>query len=166
MTKNANYRKHNDGSHNSSTYHKKDGTPIRSILKREAIEEIKEHEMSITLATLPYATEQEVFDHVSKHLLSQGCESVKHEEDEKYIRTYCLYRGPNGTKCAAGCLIDDTEYKVEMENLPWQTLCERRIVPFSHQELIVDLQEIHDKYTPDEWSEKLKKLAKNYSLKM
>ena len=31
----ANYRKHNDGSHNSSTYHKKDGTPIRSILKEE-----------------------------------------------------------------------------------------------------------------------------------
>ena len=31
----ANYRKHNDGSHTSSTYHKKDGTPIRSILKEE-----------------------------------------------------------------------------------------------------------------------------------
>ena len=29
------YRKLNDGSHNSSTYHKKDGTPVRAILKRE-----------------------------------------------------------------------------------------------------------------------------------
>lgn len=37
--KNANYRKHNDGTHNSSTYHKKDGTPIRAILKREAEKE-------------------------------------------------------------------------------------------------------------------------------
>lgn len=40
--KNANYRKHNDGTHNSSTYHKKDGTPIRAILKREAQQEIED----------------------------------------------------------------------------------------------------------------------------
>lgn len=38
--KNANYRKYNDRTHNSSTYHKKDGTPVRSILKREAEQEI------------------------------------------------------------------------------------------------------------------------------
>jgi hypothetical protein len=38
--KNANYRKHNDGSLNSSTYHKKDGTEVRAILKREMEEEI------------------------------------------------------------------------------------------------------------------------------
>lgn len=31
----ADYRKHNDRSHNSSTYHKKDGTPVRAILKEE-----------------------------------------------------------------------------------------------------------------------------------
>ena len=36
----ANYRKHNDRTHNSSTYHKKDGTPVRSILKREVEDEI------------------------------------------------------------------------------------------------------------------------------
>ena len=40
--KNAAYRKHNDRTLNSSTYHKKDGTPIRAILDREAAEEIKE----------------------------------------------------------------------------------------------------------------------------
>lgn len=39
--KNANYRKHNDGSHNSSTYHKKDGTNIRPILKTESKKEIE-----------------------------------------------------------------------------------------------------------------------------
>lgn len=31
------YRKWNDRSHSSSTYHKKDGTPVRAILKRELI---------------------------------------------------------------------------------------------------------------------------------
>lgn len=33
--KNADYRKINDGSLNSSKYHKKDGTPIRARLKQE-----------------------------------------------------------------------------------------------------------------------------------
>ena len=34
MTMNdATHRKYNDGSHNSSTYHKKDGTNVRAILK-------------------------------------------------------------------------------------------------------------------------------------
>jgi len=27
------YRKHNDRTHNSSTYHKKDGTPVRARFK-------------------------------------------------------------------------------------------------------------------------------------
>ena len=31
----ANSRKHNDHTQNSSTYHKKDGTPVRGILKQE-----------------------------------------------------------------------------------------------------------------------------------
>lgn len=36
------YRKHNDHSHNSSTYHKKDGTNVRVILKRILGKEVKE----------------------------------------------------------------------------------------------------------------------------
>ncbi|MDD5150682.1 MAG: hypothetical protein PHC28_09385 [Flavobacterium sp.] len=37
----ANYRKLNDGSMNSSTYHKKDGTPVRAILKEELKKELR-----------------------------------------------------------------------------------------------------------------------------
>jgi len=37
----ANYRKLNDHSHSSSTYHKKDGTPVRAILKEELKKEVK-----------------------------------------------------------------------------------------------------------------------------
>lgn len=40
--KNADYRKNNDRTQNTSTYHKKDGTSIRNILKREAEKQIKE----------------------------------------------------------------------------------------------------------------------------
>lgn len=35
------YRKLNDGSHSSSTYHKKDGTPVRAILKRELLRDVR-----------------------------------------------------------------------------------------------------------------------------
>jgi hypothetical protein len=37
----ANYRKYNDRSLSSSTYHKKDGTAVRAILKNQLIKEIK-----------------------------------------------------------------------------------------------------------------------------
>lgn len=40
--KNANYRKLNDRSGNSSTYHKKDGTNIRTIHARELLKRIRE----------------------------------------------------------------------------------------------------------------------------
>ena len=46
MSKNADYRKLNDGSHNSSTYHKKDGTPVRAILKEQLRKEAKEEDGS------------------------------------------------------------------------------------------------------------------------
>jgi hypothetical protein len=42
--KNADYRKNNDHSLNSSTYHKKDGTNSRAILKEEAKTEIEQIE--------------------------------------------------------------------------------------------------------------------------
>lgn len=53
VTKNANYRKHNDRTHNSSTYHKKDGTPIRHLLKQEAKKEIDEEKLFLYLASEP-----------------------------------------------------------------------------------------------------------------
>jgi len=54
MTKNANYRKHNDRSHNSSTYHKKDGTPTRHLLKQEAKKEIEENDDEWPNVSHPY----------------------------------------------------------------------------------------------------------------
>ncbi len=46
-SKNADYRKINDRSLNSSTYHKKDGTNVRAILKERAKKEIEENETEI-----------------------------------------------------------------------------------------------------------------------
>lgn len=43
----ANYRKINDGSHSSSTYHKKDGTNVRAKLKADLQEEINSLEWAV-----------------------------------------------------------------------------------------------------------------------
>ena len=51
--KNANYRKYNDRTCNSSTYHKKDGTSIRPKLNQEANKEIDD-ELNPTMDTISY----------------------------------------------------------------------------------------------------------------
>ena len=40
------YRKHNDRQMNSSTYHKKDGTNVRAILKEETKKLVKEYQQN------------------------------------------------------------------------------------------------------------------------
>lgn len=111
----------------------------------------------ITLATLPQATAQEVFDQVKNHLLTQNRKSYGGFGS-------CVYRGENGTKCAAGCLISDEEYRKEFENQTWYTLCMEGRVPIQHQSLISDLQDIHDHFITREWPSELKKLAETDNL--
>ena len=53
-------------------------------------------------------TEQTAFNIVKNHLLTQMTKSM---EENEFGDTQCLYRGPNGTKCAIGALITDEEYK-------------------------------------------------------
>lgn len=38
----ANYRKMNDRTHNSSTYHKKDGTAVRAKMKEQLQKELRQ----------------------------------------------------------------------------------------------------------------------------
>lgn len=94
--------------------------------------------MTITLATLPQATAQEVYSQVRKHLLTQKIKSMSEE------RKGCVYHGPDGLMCAAGCLIAEQEYRETMEGRIWKYLVEDCVVPAVHSALIAKLQEIHD----------------------
>jgi hypothetical protein len=49
-------------------------------------------------------SKQQVFDKVALHLLKQN------KRSEESANGACLYRGPNGTMCAVGCLIPDELY--------------------------------------------------------
>lgn len=56
-------------------------------------------------------TNQAVFDFVLQHLRKQGRGSYTLPP----MKEICLYRGPDGTACAAGCLISDELYDATME---------------------------------------------------
>lgn len=91
----------------------------------------------ITLATLPQATAQQVFDKVARHLLTQNARATN--------GTSCKYL-EGSLKCAAGCLIDENEYKTTFENASWSVLEGRGDVPKEHADMIRELQRIHDTY--------------------
>lgn len=54
-------------------------------------------------------SKQQVFDKVALHLLKQN------KRSEESANGACLYRGPNGTMCAVGCLIPDELYDSSTE---------------------------------------------------
>lgn len=108
----------------------------------------------ITLKTLPEATEQQVFDQIAKHLLSQKQRSTNGE--------MCRYRGPDGLKCAAGCLMTDDEYDCDrMEGAAW---IDCTIFPAAHVGIIQYLQDLHDTREPEDWPRFLRRAAIDYGL--
>lgn len=84
---------------------------------------------------------QEIFDKVVRHLHQQARPSVDKSGNP-------LYRGPEGTSCAIGCLFTDEEYISRIENQAVQFLddlpdcvqdAEGNVVGF-----LSDLQKAHD----------------------
>lgn len=99
--------------------------------------------MTITLATLAQATEQQIFDQVVTHLAKQRKSAYLEEKG-------CAYRGPGGTMCAAGCLIADSEYDPAMDerSVPtaWDSLVKKGFAPPHHEQFILELQRLHDRH--------------------
>jgi hypothetical protein len=99
---------------------------------------------------------QEIFDTVVTHLRKQGCcaeSAVGH----------CMYRAPNGLKCAAGCLITDNEYSLAMEGKPFFKIAPPRLK--EHTNLICDLQSVHDSIEIQNWENRFAYIAANHYLK-
>lgn len=112
----------------------------------------------INLKTLPEATAQEVFDQVAKHLLTQMRKSFRSFKGAEY----CVYRGDDGLKCAAGCLIADDEYdESSMERRSWYGI---GAVPNDHSDLIRELQIVHDECDVSIWAERLNYVASCWQL--
>jgi hypothetical protein len=107
-------------------------------------------------------TLQEVFDIVSKHLLKQNAKSKSFYKPELGLN--CAYRGVNETKCAAGCLISDEEYKPEFEGDSWHNLVDKKFVEDKFNSEICVLQSIHDSYVVESWKQLLIEFAVTHNL--
>ena len=85
MASKAEYRKINDLSQNSSTYHKKDGTPVRAILKEKARKEI-EYEQGAEAKDCPKCGTEMWWKNL-KHNICPNCDG-NHPADKAKLLKY------------------------------------------------------------------------------
>jgi hypothetical protein len=109
-------------------------------------------------------TAQEIFDKVVAHLREQKVPAFDQARD------MCLYRMPDGKKCAVGCLLIDEEYSTQMEEgYPvgqlldkWPSVAER--LGRENRFLLRDLQKIHDDQLSQDWERQWEYLAASNEL--
>ena len=120
----------------------------------------------ITLENLQDATEQQVFDQVATHLLTQNEKSEEGGDD--FGQGRCVYLSSGGLMCAAGCLIGDDHTARAFDTNPrgssWRALLDSGLVPKSHSDLIAALQEVHDSASPCNWRAALESVATKFGL--
>lgn len=115
---------------------------------------------------------QIVFNKVRSHLLAQG---KRAEKDGG-----CRYRGPNGTKCAVGCLIPDHLYRSALEGaVPGGSLLRGELGTYflktygierspagEDAKFLTGLQQIHDNGSVKDWDESLREFAAKEGLEV
>lgn len=101
---------------------------------------------------LKNTTQQEVFDKVASHLLTQN---------KKSVGAYgaCKYRGDNGMMCAVGCLIGDDEYSSTWEGMAIRDIMSDFKISRKIISLLEELQHIHDFIKVAEWFSELHNVA-------
>lgn len=107
---------------------------------------------------------QEIFDKVVGHLRDQGKKSSLCTNDG----VTCLYRHPEGLKCAAGCLMKDEYYYQAIEGKNVESWIVQDILKVSGVDmdddnifsLVKELQSFHDFTSPTLWKTNFKEIAK------
>lgn len=88
-------------------------------------------------------SKQKIFEKIIKHLIKQKVRSYD------YCDIGCVYRGPNGTKCAVGCLLTDKIYRSDMEgnNIRGVISIYKYYLPkyiIDNEDFLSDIQFLHD----------------------
>jgi hypothetical protein len=121
-------------------------------------------------------TNQEIFDRVATHLLTQNRKSARDDGQCKYRLLTWDDReetpAPITLKCAIGCLIEDNEYFNEIEGDRIEFLVEKgfnfRVLKESPDpramSLLKSLQYVHDHSRVEIWKDSLKGVAEHYLL--
>lgn len=93
---------------------------------------------------------QEIFTYVLTFLREQKVQSSFTPVGR--VGHICGYRGENNAKCAVGCLITDSEYKLKMESTSVEELVASKLLParlIQHENLLTRLQNAHDNFLLD-----------------
>lgn len=114
---------------------------------------------------------KKLFKISADHLIQQNKISV-HDESPKDLfdldKNQCAYRGIFGRKCAVGALISDEYYYPALEGYSVETGGEiENLIALSHNidpdeistEMLLELQNIHDKKKVSAWPSQLTALA-------
>ena len=119
--------------------------------------------MSILKEVPKEMTAQEVFDHVSNHLMKQRkqCSTTKKTQ---YFKTSCSYKLPNNRACAVGCLIPNGLIKFDANNN--QSTSDQLLTNYPkelaylvpHGSLLRNLQHIHDNTTFTSYGERRERM--------
>lgn len=110
-------------------------------------------------------TNQTAFEIMVNHLLNQG------EKSRAYNETTCVYRNPDGLKCAIGAILPDDLYVSSMENkLAHALFVDYPAIGKLWENLSINLlakmQHIHDHRCVDEWFGEFKAIADEFNLSM
>lgn len=113
-------------------------------------------------------TNQEIFDKVVSHLRKQNKQAVG-----VFGATICQYHGPDGLKCAVGCLIPDEFYdpsfegvSIQARNSPLHPLLLKLGYTEAQLIFLVELQCVHDEYYPSGWEDCFKRVAATFNLEV
>lgn len=105
---------------------------------------------------------QEAFDKVAKHLLTQRAKAMK-------TPSICAYRAADGKTCAVGCLIPDELYSPAMEGSGVGAVV-RDFPEFGKflegvaGTMLAELQSVHDRDEVHTWRWSLEGIAITYEL--
>lgn len=103
------------------------------------------------------AIQQEIFDTVAVHLLTQNKHSMAANEKT------CRYYADSGLKCAIGCLIPAKKYSLAFEGMGIDRIGVITMLPKKYQKVsiyfLAGLQDIHDLQRPAGWNTALLEFA-------
>jgi hypothetical protein len=87
-----------------------------------------------------FNSEQELYEYIGEFLIQQGKQSYDINHNS------CMYRGPNNTKCAVGCVIPDKFYLSGMELMSLFDIMNYKLPPYiiEYEYFLVSMQEFHD----------------------
>ncbi|HKR40089.1 MAG TPA: hypothetical protein VJU59_10515 [Paraburkholderia sp.] len=121
--------------------------------------------MRLTTRMLPELDGQDVFDIAAWHLLRQHSQAIAPGTSK------CMYRAPDGKRCAVGWLMPDDVYSRSLEFFSVRDLASMMLDSTRHEYhafaaflirhmvLLSDLQHMHDSNPPVQWPARLRVIA-------